>query len=123
MEIVVHDRRRDRLARDVHDVGARLPQQHEQTEKSLLVLIRARELEQLFRRKGHARDDDDRLRRVPIGKDVRHERRETPLKRGESCPLVDGAGHRIFVHVSNVIELRKKIVANVGRDRHGVTSG
>ncbi len=92
VQVVVHDRRGDRLARHVDQVGARPAQQHQQAQQPLLVMAHAADLRQLLGVKGEARNNHDGLEGARIRECPAEQRRQPSLQLLEAPTLLLGGG-------------------------------
>jgi hypothetical protein len=88
VEVVVHDQRVQRLARDVHQARVRHAQQEQHRELPLLVVQRTGDARQGVLVERQARDDDDGARREPVLEDALHEPWQPALQAREFRKLL-----------------------------------
>jgi hypothetical protein len=88
VEVVVDDRLGDRLAGDVDQAGARLPQQEQHAEQALLVVVHPGDLGQHVLVDAQARDDDHRAGRVGSGEGAAEQLRQSCLEALEGLALL-----------------------------------
>ena len=88
MQIIVHNGRRDVLARDVDDVGAGQAQEHQHAEHPFLVVVRTGDLRQLLDVERQAGHHDDRLGGARIRDHPPRQRPELRLQSREAPELL-----------------------------------
>src|ERR671913_1101302 len=94
MQVIVHYGRRDVLARDVDDVGAGQPQEHQHAQQPFLVVVRAGDLRHLLDVEREAGHHHDRLRGARVGDHAPRQRSELRLQCREALELLRGARFR-----------------------------
>jgi hypothetical protein len=70
MQVIIDDRLRDGPAGQINNAGARLPQEQEEAEHALLIMVHPRDPRQHLPIQAQAGDDDHRPRRIGVGESL-----------------------------------------------------